>query len=110
MQTGRCSCGFVGVNSVTISGCVEHLSMFFSSSTHCWDVLTSITGQSVHCITEIQWSGKGEAVIVVKKHFSEILSALEKLTEEEENIATKADTGFILTGFQSFFFLCFLSL
>ena len=41
----------------------------FSSSTHHWEVLTSVTGQGVKRITEIRWSARGEAVSVVKKTF-----------------------------------------
>ena len=59
----------VSVNSVTFLGCVERLFVFFSSSTHRWEVLTSLTGQSVKRITEARWSARGEAVSVVKKTF-----------------------------------------
>lgn len=100
----------VAVNSVTFFGCVERLFVFFSSSTHRWDVLTSVTGQSVKRIIETRWSARGEAVSVVKKHFSKILGALEKLTGEEENTGTRADAGVLLGALQSFSFLCFLGL
>ena len=60
----------VGVDLiVTFFGCVESLFVFFSSSTHRWDVLTSVTGQSVKLITETRWGAWGEAVSVLKKHF-----------------------------------------
>jgi len=61
----------------------------FSSSTHHWEVLTSVTGQSVKRITETRWSARGAGASVVKKHFSKIWSALEKLAGEEENAATR---------------------
>jgi len=66
--------------------------------------------QGVKCITEIRWSGRGEAVGVVKKRFSKILSALEKLAGEDENTTTRADVGVLLVALQSFSFLCFLGL
>ena len=100
----------VAVNSITFFGCVERLFVFFSSSTHRWNVLTSVTGQSVKRIIETRWSARADAVTVVKKHFSKILSTLENLTDEEENTATRADAGVLLSALQSFSFLCFLGL
>ena len=96
----------VAVNSVTFFGTVERVLTFFSSSTHRWDVLTSATGQSVKRIIETRWS----AVCVVKEHFSEILSVLEKLTCAEENTVTRSEAGVFLGSLQSFPFLCFLGL
>ena len=100
----------VGVNSDTFSGCVERLFVFLSSSTHRWDVLTSVTGQSVKRVIEPRRSARGEAASVVKKHFSKILSALEKITGKEENTATRADADVLPSALQSFSVLCFLGL
>ena len=74
--------------------------MFFPSSTHRWNVLTSGTGQSVKRIIETRWSARADAVNVVQKYFSEILSTLEKLMDEEENAATRADAGILLVALQ----------
>ncbi|XP_014779814.1 uncharacterized protein LOC106875986 [Octopus bimaculoides] len=100
----------VGMNSVTFFECVERLLVFFPSSTHRWDVRITVTGQSVKRITETRWSAREEAVSVVKKRFLKILSALVKLTREEENTATRTDADVLLSALQSFSFLCFLDM
>ena len=100
----------VAVNSVTFFGTVERVFTFFSSSTHRWDVLSSVIGQGVKRIIETRWSARGDAVSVVKRHFSEIIGVLEKLTGEEENIVTRSEAGLLLGALQSFPFLCFLGL
>jgi len=88
-------------------GCVERLLEFFLHQ--------PITGKFwlqwlVKRITETRWSARGEAVSVVKKRFSKILCALEKLAGEDENTATRVDAGVLLVALQSFSFLCFLGL
>ena len=94
---------------MTFFGTIEHLFSFFSSSTHRWDVLLSVTGQGVKCSVETRWSARAEAVTIVKKIVN-ILSALEKLTSGEENSKTKSDAGILLNSIQSFSFLCYLNL
>jgi len=72
--------------------------------------LISATGQSLKRVIETRWSARGDAVKVVKKHFSNILNTLEELTGEEENSLTRADAGVLLNAVQSFSFLCFFNL
>ncbi|EFA12671.1 52 kDa repressor of the inhibitor of the protein kinase-like Protein [Tribolium castaneum] len=98
----------VAVNSVTFFGTMERLFLFFSSSTHRWDVLTSATGQDVKRLIETRWSARGDAVSVVRKAYSKILTVLEDLTGEKENGTTRSDAGVLLAALQSFSFLCFL--
>ncbi|XP_069582652.1 zinc finger MYM-type protein 1-like [Ranitomeya imitator] len=100
----------VALSSVTFFGTVERLFTFFSSSTHRWDVLISVTGQSVKRVLETRWSARGDAVSAVKKNYSKILQAVEQLTGEEENRVTRSDAGVLLVALQSFSFLCFLGL
>ena len=76
----------------------------------CWDALTFVTSQSVKRIIETRWSARGDAACVLKKHFFEIKSVLEKLTCVEENTATELEAGLLLDALQSFLFLCFLGL
>jgi len=69
-----------------------------------------VTGQGVKRITKTRWSERGEAVGVVKKRLSNILSAQEKLAGEDENTATRADAGGVPLVALQFSFLCFLGL
>lgn len=98
------------INSITFFGTIEQLFSLFSSSTHRWNVLLSVTGQGVKRSVETRWSARAAAVTIVKKHFFYILSALEKLTSEEENSKTRSDAGVLLNSMQSFSFLCYLHL
>lgn len=98
------------IDSVTFFGTIEKLFSLFSSSTHRWDVLLSVTGQGVKRSVETRWSARAEAVTIVKNHFSNILSALEELTSDEENSKTRSDAGILLNSMQSFSFLCYLNL
>jgi len=70
----------------------------------------SVTGQGDKLSVETRWSARAEAVSIIKKRFVDILSALEKLTSEEENSKTRSDAGILLNSIQSFTFLCYLNL
>ena len=98
------------IDSIKFFITIKHLFSFFSSSTHRWGVLLSVTGQGVKRSVETHWRARAEAVTIVKKNFKIILSALEKLTSGEENSKTKSDAGILLNSIQSFSFLCYLNL
>ena len=98
------------VHSVTFFGTLDRLFSFFSASTHRWDVLIQVTGLSIKRAVETRWSSRADAVNVVVKKLSELVTALEQLTEEEENATTRSDASLILDSVLSFPFLSFLSL
>ncbi|CAH0400600.1 unnamed protein product [Chilo suppressalis] len=98
----------VEAKSVTFFGTLERCYAFFSMSTHRWEVLLAATGKSLKRIQDTRWSARGDAVIMMHKHYKEILTALEKLTAPEESSNTRADAGTLLVALESFSFLCFL--
>jgi hypothetical protein len=100
----------VTVYSVTCFGTLDRLFSFFSASTHRWDVLIQVTGLSSKRLVETRWSSRADAVNVVANKLSEVVTALEQLTEEGENVTTRTDASLILTSLLSFPFLSFLSL
>ena len=69
-----------------------------------------MTGLSIKRAVETRWSSRADAVNVVVKKLSELVTALEQLTEEEENATTRSDASLILDSVLSFPFRSFLSL
>ena len=69
-----------------------------------------VTGLSIKRAVETRWSSRADAVNVVVKKLSELVTALEQLTEEEENATTRSDASLILDSVLSFPFRSFLSL
>jgi len=69
-----------------------------------------VTGLSIKRAVETRWSSRADAVNVVGKKLSEVVTALEQLTEEGENATTRSDASLILDSVPSFPFLLFLSL
>lgn len=99
----------VAVNSITFFGTVERVYVFFSSSTHRWDVLKSVVKRNVKRIVETRWSARCDAVKALKESFSEILDVLEDLTADNENANTRTDAALLLSSLQSFPFISFLN-
>jgi hypothetical protein len=99
----------VTVYSVTCFGTLDQLFSFFSASTHRWDVLIQVTGLSIKRLVETRWNSRADAVNVVANKLSEVITALEQLTEEGENVTTRTDASLILTSLLSFPFMSFLS-
>ena len=54
-------------------------------------MLISFAGKSIKRIIVTRWSPRREAVSFVKTYFSEIITALEKLTGEKENTSIRTD-------------------
>ncbi|KAL3852093.1 hypothetical protein ACJMK2_015779 [Sinanodonta woodiana] len=100
----------VAVHSVPFFGILDRLFSFFSASTHRWDVLIQVTGLSIKRAVETRWSSRADAVNVVVKKLSEVVTALEQLTEEGENATTRSDASLVLDSVLSYPFLSFLSL
>lgn len=50
-------------------GTIEQLFLLFSSSTHRWNILLSVTGQGVKRSVETRWSARAAALAIVKKTF-----------------------------------------
>lgn len=98
----------VAVNSATFFGIVERVYVFFSASTHRWEVLTSRIKRSVKRINETRWSCRCDAVRALKENYDDVLDILEDLTSDDENLQTKTDAGILSSSLQSFSFLSFL--
>ena len=69
-----------------------------------------MTGLNIKRAVETRWSSRADAVNAVVKKLSEVVTALEQLTEEGENATTRSDASLILDSVLSFPFLLFLSL
>ena len=69
-----------------------------------------MTGLSIKRAVETRWSSRADAENDVVKKLSEVLTALEQLTEEEENATTRSAASLILDSVLLFPFLLFLSL
>ena len=83
------------------------MNVYFSSSTHRWDVLIKVTGYGVKGVIETRWSARGQVLGVVKKYFYEIIEVLEQLMGIEENIMTRSEAGLTLSSIQLFSFHVF---
>ena len=77
---------------------------------HRWDVLIHETGLSIKRVVETRWSTRADAVNVLVKKLSQVVTALEKLTKEGENLMTRSDASLILSSVLSFPFLSLLNL
>lgn len=97
-------------NSVNFFGTLERLYAFFSASTHRWDILKAYVPKTVKRIVETRWSARHDAVFAIKSHYENVIDALEKLTEHNENADTRGDASTTLASISTFPFLCFLNL
>ena len=71
-------------NSIIFGMCGTLVCVLLSSN-YGWNILTSVAGKSVKLIDDNRWCARLGEVNAEKKYFSEILSTLEKLTDEDEN-------------------------
>ncbi|GFQ63920.1 hypothetical protein TNCT_562861 [Trichonephila clavata] len=77
----------VEVNSVTFFGTLERenaVILFFSTSSHRWEVLFKSTGKSLKRIQDTRRSARGDAVNYIRHYYKETFTAPEKLTERNE--------------------------
>ena len=98
------------VNSVAFFGTVERVFAFFSASTHQWDILKEYVPITVKRIVETRWSARHDAVLAIKQHYQNVVDALEKLTERNENADTRGEASTVLSAISTFPFICFLNL
>lgn len=95
---------------VTFFGTLERLYVFFSSSTHRWDILLSKVEVTVKRLAETRWSAHYDAVKPVFKCFSKIVDAIEELCDSSETIDTRGAAQTLLPAVCDFSFLCYLYL
>nr|CAH7750126.1 unnamed protein product [Callosobruchus chinensis] len=95
---------------VTFFGTLESLYVFFSASTHRWDILTANFEVTVKRLAETRWSVHYEAVKPVIKSFKKIVDVLEGLCDPAETIETRGGAQNLLPAICDFSFLCYLCL
>ena len=85
--------------------------MFFSASTHRWDVFKQhVTGKSVKRTWETRWSSRHEAVDAVASSLESITAALEQLRDgDHEMIDTRSDAAILLSCMISYTFIAYLA-
>jgi len=59
-------------------------------------------------MTDTRWSAHYEAVRALQQYFIDVVSALNKLCDQNENIDTRGQARGILDAIQHFFFVSFL--
>jgi len=60
-------------------------------STHRWDILKDYVPKTVKRIVETRWSARHDAVFAIKSHYENVIDALEKLTQHNENADTRGE-------------------
>ena len=85
--------------------------MFFSASTHRWDVFKQhVTGKSVKRTWETRWSSRHEAVDAVASSLESITAALEQLRDgDHEMTDTRSDAAILLSCMISYTFIAYLA-
>ncbi|XP_065675743.1 uncharacterized protein LOC136091951 [Hydra vulgaris] len=92
----------VNSQAVTFFGTLEKLFVFFSSSTHRWEVLKEYVKIAVKSHSDTRWSSKAVAVTSISTQLKEVLAALKKLRDSSgETLDSRGDAGLILSAIQS---------
>ena len=94
--------------SETFFAVVERIYSFFSASTHRWEVLHKYVPNVVKRVTDTRWSAHYEAVKALKQYFIDVMGALNKLCDQNENIDPRGQARGILDAIQRFSFVSFL--
>ncbi|XP_077341212.1 zinc finger MYM-type protein 1-like [Lithobates pipiens] len=94
---------------VTFFGTLEKVYLFFSVSTHRWELLMENVGVTVKRLSQTRWSAHYDAVKPVRANFEKLTSALEKLCDPKENVDTRGSAQMLLPAVCDFTFLCYLS-
>ena len=92
---------------ITFFGTMDRLYSFFSSSTIRWEILLKANVR-VKRACPTRWSARHDAVEEVSTNFSEIVDALEALTEEPFNKETRAEAIQLQKAITTFQFVAFL--
>ena len=80
----------------------------FSASTHRWEVLLKYVPNVVKRVIDTRWSAHYEAVKALQQCFVDVVGALNKLCDQNENIDTRGQVRGILDAIQRFSFVSFL--
>ena len=94
--------------SETFFAVVERIYSFFSASAHRWEVLLNYVPNVVKRVTDTRWSARYEAVKALRQYFIDVVGALNKLCDQNENIDTRGQARGILDAIQRFSFVSFL--
>ena len=101
----------VSVNAITFFGTLDRLFVFFSSSTHLWEVFKQhVPGKTVKRSCETRWSARHDAVEAVSSSFEAILAVLEQLRDgDHETANTRSDANILLSCLMSYTFVAYLT-
>ena len=99
------------VIATTFFGTLDRLFVFFSSSTHRWEVFKQyFPGKTVKRTCETRWSSRHDAVDAVKLGFESIVGALEQLRDGgHETANTRSEADIMLSCIMSYTFLAYLA-
>ena len=95
-------------HSATFFAFVERVYSFFSTSTQRWEVLLKHVLIVVKRVTDTRWSAHYETVKTLQHYFLDLVSALNELCDQNENIDTRTQACGILDAIQQFSFVSFL--
>jgi len=87
---------------------VERIYFFFSASTHRLEVLLKYVPNVVKRVTDTRWSAHYEAVKALQQYFINVVGALNKLCDQNENIDTRGQARGILDAIQRSAFVSFM--
>ncbi|XP_042214954.1 uncharacterized protein LOC121861371 [Homarus americanus] len=74
----------------------EKLNCFLSLSTHRWEVLKENLNLTVKRLSQTRWNAHHDAVKPLKKHIEKLVIALEKVTDQRENVDTRGSAEVLL--------------
>ena len=95
-------------HSATFFAVVERIYSFFSASTQRWEVLLKHVPIVVKRVIDTRWSAHYETVKVLQHYFPDVVSGLNELCDQNENIDTRGQARGILDAIQRFSFVSFL--
>ncbi|XP_065642856.1 uncharacterized protein LOC136074463 [Hydra vulgaris] len=99
----------VNSQAVTFFGTLEKLFVFFSSSTHRWEVLKEYVKITVKNHSDTRWNSKVAAVTSISTQLEEVLVALEMLRDSSrETLDSRGDAGFFFFAIQRVEFVALL--
>jgi len=93
--------------SETFFAVVKRIYSFFSASTHRWEVLLKDVPNVVKRVTGTRWSAHYEAVKALQQYFIDVVGALNKLCNQNENIDTRGQAILLVVAFPA---VCILTM
>ena len=91
-------------HSATVFAVVKRVYSFFSASTQRWQVLLKHVPIVLKRVIDTQWSAHYEAAKALQHHFLDVVSALNELCDQNQNIDTRGQARGILDAIQRFSF------